>query len=166
MRVRPDRWLIVIFIMAVSVLTPSICDANAERSTLIEELLREVNTHRALNGVSPLRLNAKLTAAAQKHAENMARGGFFDHHSPNGRGFKERVSSQGYRWQIISENLSAGLVSPRDTSDAWMTSPDHRDNMLNRYFDEAGIGYFRPYAEGKRPQYPHYWVMLFAARSQ
>ena len=163
---RPDRWLGVIFLMAVSVFVTSACQANAQRSALIEGLIREVNMHRALNGVRALRLNAKLPATAQKHAEDMARGGFFDHQSPNGRSLQERVSSEGYHWQIIAENLSAGLSSPKATSDAWMTSPGHRDNMLHRYFNEAGVGYFRPSDKGKRSQYPHYWVILFATNYQ
>ena len=47
-----------------------------------------------------------------------------------------------------------------------MTSPGHRDNMLNREYLEAGVGYTTPKPGGIRPRYSHYWVVVFGARSR
>lgn len=163
---RPDRRLVALAILALTILAPSVSSADTDRARLIDGLLREVNMQRALNGAQPLRLNRRLNAAAQKHAEDMARRDFFDHRSPDGRSFQERATSEGYPWRAIAENLGAGLSSPRSTADAWMTSPGHRDNMLNRDFTEAGVGYFRPSGAEKRPRFSHYWVILFGARSR
>ena len=163
---RPESRLVASALLALAILMPTISYADTERTRLIEGLLREVNMQRALNGAQALRLNNRLNAAAQKHAEDMARRDFFDHRSPDGRGFQERATSEGYPWRAIAENLGAGLSSPRSTADAWMTSPGHRENMLNRDFTDAGIGYYQPSGEEKRPRFSHYWVILFGAPSR
>ena len=67
---------------------------------------------------------------------------------------------------MIAENLAAGMSSPESTVQSWMTSPGHRDNMLNREYLEAGVGYVTPMPGGKRPRYSHYWVIVFGARSR
>ena len=163
---RPDRRLVALAVLALAIFAPTFSHADTERTRLIDGLLHEVNMHRALNGAGPLRLNKRLSAAAQKYAEDMAKRDFFDHRSPDGRGYQERITSEGYPWRAIAENLGAGLSSPKSTTDAWMTSPGHRENMLNREYNDAGIGYFRPTGNGKRPRYSHYWVIVFGARSR
>ena len=163
---RPKCLVLAVSLLAMALFSPQSSRAYTERDRLIDGLLREVNLQRALNGAGPLILNGRLAAAAQKHAEDMAKRDYFDHRSPDGRGYQERIASEGYPWRAIAENLGAGLSSPKSTTDAWMKSPGHRGNMLNRDFSDAGIGYFRPSGEGKRPRYAHYWVILFGARSR
>ena len=163
---RSDRFIAGLAAAALVVFTPGLSHADTETERQIDTLLREVNMQRALKGVGPLKLDKRLGAAARKHARHMAKRDFLDHRSPDGRGFRERISSEAYPWRAIAENISAGLSSPESTVDAWMTSPSHRDNMLNQDFNDAGIGYFRSTGEGKRPRYSHYWVILFGARSR
>lgn len=119
-----------------------------------------------MNGAAPLTLSARLSDAAQKHAEDMSRRDFVDHRSPDGRGLQDRITSAGYPWRAIAENLATGQSSPESAVQSWMTSPNHRDNLLNRDFLEAGVGYAVPSGEGKRPRYSHYWVVVFGARSR
>lgn len=152
--------------IATILLGPAFAIEGVERPTLIAELLREVNTQRELNGKQPLRLNSRLTGAAQKHAENMSENDFFDHLSPDGRGVMERVTKEGYHWRAIAENIGAGLSSPKSTVTAWMKSRGHRDNLLNGEFNEVGIGYFQPLQNETKPRYSHYWVIVFGERSR
>ena len=63
--------------LAIILLGPVIASGGIERQTLIAELLREVNLQRELSGKPPLRLDNRLTAAAQKHANNMSEIFFF-----------------------------------------------------------------------------------------
>ena len=163
---RPDRFIAGLFVGALVVFTPGLSHADSESARQIDTMLREVNMQRALHGAGPLKLDKRLGAAARKHARDMAKRDFLHHRSPDERGFQERVLSEGYPWRAIAENIGAGLSSPKSTIDSWMTSPGHRDNMLNRDFNDAGIGYFRPTGEGKRPRYSQYWVILFGARSR
>ena len=163
---RPDHWIVAFVILALAVFAPHTSLADEDRSRLIDSMLREVNMQRALNGVGVLTINDRLTAAAQKHAEDMAKRDYFDHRSPDGRGYQERIAREGYAWRAIAENLGAGLSSPKSTVNAWMTSPGHRENMLSWDYYDAGIGYVRPSGKGKRPRYAHYWVIVFGARSR
>src|SRR5687768_12331770 len=43
-----------------------------------------LNRERGSRGMRRLRANAKLRAAAERHSQNMAANGFFDHVSPSG----------------------------------------------------------------------------------
>jgi uncharacterized protein YkwD len=47
----------------------------------------------------------------------------------------------GYRWRVYAENISRddGRPSP-ETTKVWMRSSSHRSNILDRRFDEAGVG--------------------------
>lgn len=162
---RPDRY--VLMVLAASFFAaapPAVAYQNHDR--IVERVLKHVNQHRAMNGATPLAMNARLSDAAQKHSEDMARRDFVDHRSPDGRALQDRVASVGYPWRAIAENLAAGMSSPESTVQFWMTSPSHRDNMLSRDYLEAGIGYAVPQEGGKQPRYSHYWVVVFGARSR
>ena len=111
---RPDRRLVALAVLALAIFAPTFSHADTERTRPIDGLLREVNMQRELNGAGPLRLNKRLSAAAQKYAEDMAKRDFFDHRSPDGRGYQERITSEGYQWRAIAENLGAGLSSGRN----------------------------------------------------
>jgi uncharacterized protein YkwD len=163
--VRPRHLaLVVVLALTCGTYTPVYADEALNRT--IDQVLKHVNLQRAMNGERPLTLDRRLTDAAQKHAEDMARRDFIDHQSPDGRGLQDRTASTGYPWRAIAENLAAGLSSPRSTVESWMTSPGHRDNMLSREYQEAGVGYATPAPGGKRPRYSHYWVVVFGAKSR
>ena len=153
----------VLSFLATILLGPFIAFGGIERPTLISDLLREVNFQRKLSGKQPLRLNSRLTAAAQKHAKNMSKNNFFDHRSPDGRKVMERVAEEGYPWRLIAENIGAGLSLPKSIVKVWMNSRDHRDNLLSGEFNEIGIGYFQPLQNERKPSYSHYWVIVFGA---
>ena len=152
--------------LATILLGPVIAVGGNERPTLIAEVLREVNVQRELSGKQPLRLDNRLTAAAQKHAKNMSEIFFFDHLSPDGRGVVERVTEEGYPWRVIAENIGAGLPLPKSMVKAWMNSRDHRNNLLSDDFNDVGIGYCQPFKNERKPSHSHYWVLVFGARSK
>jgi len=163
--VRPDRLLlIIVFVLTCGAYTAVRADDALNRT--IDRMLKQVNAQRAMNGERPLTLNRRLTEAAQKHAEDMTKRDYVEHRSPDGRTLQDRIATVGYPWGVIAENLAAGMSSPESTVHSWMTSPGHRDNMLNREYLEAGVGYATPIPGGKRPRYSHYWVVVFGARSR
>ncbi|NEP02731.1 MAG: CAP domain-containing protein [Symploca sp. SIO2E9] len=127
----------------------------------IVELLQLTNAEREKVGSPPLKLNAKLFRAAQRHAEDMAENNFFSHTGFNGSSMSDRLEEVGYSWKRIAENISAGQSSPEDTMERWMNSSGHRGNILNPQLKEIGIGY----ATNSRSQYRHYWVQVFATHS-
>lgn len=116
-----------------------------------QEMLDGVNMERALQGHPALRMNAKLAAAAQGHADDMAARNYFDHADPEGLRVGERVRAAGYgiinaqtcrcSYRIsIGEDLAKGQTSVRQVIAEWMASPSHREAILSPDYDEIGIG--------------------------
>jgi uncharacterized protein YkwD len=105
------------------------------------------NQIRAQNNLPLLKDNAKLRKAAVAHSADMVGEGFFDHTSPNGDSFVDRILDAGYAkrndgW-TLGENLAWGtgdLSSAKGVMDAWMNSAGHKANILKRAYKEVGIG--------------------------
>ena len=106
-----------------------------------------LNAQRRAHGLRKLRSNDRLRRIAAGYAHEMVQQSFFDHVSPSGSTPLSRIKStrylEGARSWSIGENLAWGtgsLATPRATVRAWMHSPGHRANILNRTFREIGIG--------------------------
>jgi uncharacterized protein YkwD len=121
--------------------------AKASKRALVRATLCVLNAERARHRLRPLRLNHKLSTAAQRHSRAMARKRFFSHTSPGGASFVDRIRSTGYlsgaRSWTVGENIAYGSGSrstPRSIGSAWMNSPPHRANILSSSFRSIGIG--------------------------
>ena len=105
------------------------------------------NEIRADKGLPLLKENAKLRKAAASHSSAMVNEGYFDHTSPDGDTFVDRVLGAGYvkrtaGWSL-GENLAWGtgdLSSPAGVMQAWMKSAGHKANILKKAYREIGIG--------------------------
>lgn len=98
------------------------------------------NYYRKQNGLGELKVNALLTTAAQKKVDDMFTNQYFEHVSPSGVSPSELVSSVGYNYKVTGENLALGdFTSEKDLVDAWMNSPGHRANILNKDYTEIGV---------------------------
>lgn len=149
--------------------SPSRADTDmtgVHRAALVGRLVDEVNRQRALNGVRPLAVDARLDTAAQAHSEDMAKRDYFDHKAPDGRDVGDRVRQAGYPWRIVSENISAGLSNPVSVVNFWMTSPRHRDNMLDPDVTDIGVGVAEGQNDSRNSRYSIYWTAVFAARAR
>jgi uncharacterized protein YkwD len=121
-------------------------------------VLSEVNAERAKAHVRPLRPDPRLDSAAQQHAQDMLARGYFAHASPEGRTIRQRAEAAGYRWHAVGENIAEGQLSVDQVVQAWMTSPEHRRNILDRDFLHMGLGL----ALGETPQgFRVEWVQTF-----
>jgi uncharacterized protein YkwD len=105
------------------------------------------NQIRAENDLPTLKDNSKLRKAALAHSSSMVNGGFFDHTSPSGDTFVDRILSAKYAkrndgW-TLGENLAWGtgdLSTPAGIMQAWMNSPGHKANIMKKAYREVGIG--------------------------
>jgi len=118
-----------------------------------------LNVERTERGLRGLRVNGRLSAAAQRHTSDMVRRRYFSHTSRSGSDMGDRIRSQGYlsgaRSWMLGENLAWGSgerSTPRSIVRAWMDSPGHRRNILTARFREIGIGVVdqAPVRTGKR----------------
>jgi uncharacterized protein YkwD len=105
------------------------------------------NRIRARAGLPLLRENVRLRTAALGHSQDMVANRFFEHTTPSGATFVDRIMRARYvrgneGWSL-GENLAWGTGSygtPQGVMDAWMDSPGHRRNVLRRSYREVGIG--------------------------
>jgi uncharacterized protein YkwD len=122
---------------------PSRTTANlAERS-----ILCLLNSERSQRGLRKLRSNGKLAKAARNHSRDMVNHGYFEHVRPGGPDLVQRIRSAGYldgaRSWSVGENIAWGTgeyATPAALVEAWMESPGHKRNILERNFREIGIG--------------------------
>lgn len=99
-----------------------------------------LNALRARHGLPAAVPDARLMAAAQLHAEDMAANGYFDHRSRDGRSYVQRIAAQGYPTCWPVENIAYGSAAPSGAFAQWAASPPHLRNMLTTGAVRYGIG--------------------------
>ncbi|MER7701324.1 sigma-70 family RNA polymerase sigma factor [Kitasatospora sp. NPDC097605] len=114
--------------------------APAAAANLERQLVDLVNAERARRGCAPLRIDPKLRAAAQRHSDDMAARGYFDHAAPDGGQADARLTAVGYRWSQWGENLDRGPSAPAVVFSRWMDGGIHQSNMLDCAFKDVGVG--------------------------
>lgn len=104
------------------------------------------NEERINEGLAPLTVNFKLDSSALMKVEDMMDLQYFEHVSPEGVSVSDLGDKVKYDYIIIGENLALGnFTDDRDLVDAWMASPGHRANILNKNYTEIGISIGRGY---------------------
>jgi len=123
-----------------------------ELSNAQQALLRITNDYRLMFGHRPLAAALTCMDAAQGHADEMSKLGYFSHMSPTeGRRTPyDRMKLAGYMFGV-SENIAmTGGAEAAHT--AWCHSSGHHRNLLNAGHTEVGLG-----ANGR------YWVENFGS---
>lgn len=97
------------------------------------------NTKRMLQGLPPLRRNARLDAVAAAKLDDLFARQYFAHESPDGRDVVDLAMGAGYQYHTLGENLALGDFDDADAVvEIWMDSVPHRANILNPEFTEIG----------------------------
>jgi uncharacterized protein YkwD len=106
-----------------------------------------LNEERGQRSLGRLHLNERLSHAARLHAADMVHRDYFSHDSLSGASFVDRIRRSGYLRSVrawsVGENLawgSGGRSTPESIVRAWMHSPAHKANILERRYREVGIG--------------------------
>ena len=107
----------------------------AQAATLVtanaQSVVNQVNRERAARGLSALRIDPALTAAAQIRAKEIVQK--FSHTRPDGTKWST-VSSAAY-----GENIAKGQKTADKVMAAWMTSSGHRANILRANYGAIGV---------------------------
>ncbi|MDH5798566.1 MAG: CAP domain-containing protein [Paracoccaceae bacterium] len=114
-----------------------------------------LNSARAVSGVRGVMEDDRLTRVAQKHADDMAKTGYFSHQSSDGRTLRDRVDAEGFPVCWVAENIAKGQISPKEVIDDWMMSSGHRRNIVWPNASHFGLGHAK---DG------NYWVLVMAER--
>ena len=99
-----------------------------------------LNAQRASAGLPPASADARLTAAAQGHAEDMLAQDYFSHTGLDGRSSAQRVRAAGYSSCRPSENIAFGQISEAELLQGWVASPGHLANIMMRGPVQYGLG--------------------------
>lgn len=105
----------------------------------VEALFADTNAKRQAAGLPPLNLNARLSAAAAKKAQDMFAHNYWAHTSPQGRTPWDFVLGEGYKYSLAGENLAKNFSDSRGVVEAWMASPTHRENILKSSYQDIGF---------------------------
>ena len=115
-------------------------------------ILEWTNKQRKDNGSLPaLPQNSKLTRIAALRIKDMFEKEYFEHKSPSGVGASDIAYDVGYKFILVGENIALGNFSGDDgLVQAWMDSPGHRANILNKRYAEIGIAAEKGLYKGKK----------------
>jgi len=118
-----------------------------EDSAAENELLQAANKSRELAGVPPLRMEENLREAARVHALHMVASDRLEHQLPGEPSLLERIAQvtspdspqhNALKVDRAGENIAHASCA-LGANDALMRSAPHRQNLLDRNFNVAGI---------------------------
>jgi uncharacterized protein YkwD len=126
-------------------------------SSVVNQLLAQINALRAGHGLPPYTLLSGLNASAHKHNLMMMGTCGMSHQCPGEPSLGSRISAQGVHWSACGENIgwsgphpntTSALISAAEGLTTAMyneTPPDdgHRLNLLSSQFHHIGIDVVR-----------------------
>lgn len=116
------------------------------------EVLRLTNIERQKYGLPPLQHSTILSIAAACHAKDLAEHNDyyikpenrdFNHIGSDGSKEIDRIMRAGYQPMSYGENIYQQYpnITAAEAVNWWMSSPNHRANILSPYYTEIGLGY-------------------------
>ena len=118
----------------------------ASLSALETQLHAEVNRIRSERHLIRLERRNDLDRVALAHSRDMAKRGFFSHHSPEGASPLDRIQRAGVvGMSLAAENLGKTKAANPNLQvvEHWLDSTDHRRNLHAPAFNFTGIGIVR-----------------------
>jgi uncharacterized protein YkwD len=133
---RPSRRLARVAIMAsvaIALVAPATSGPAAAANGHERQLKSMVNDTRERHDKRRLDMRRFLVRAARRHSREMATSGNLVH--------SQDLASlgEGREWEIIGENIGYG-PSMDILHEAFLDSPPHRQNELNRQYRYVGVG--------------------------
>jgi uncharacterized protein YkwD len=108
-------------------------------TTAANELLRRLNELRIQNGLAAVSLNTALTAAAQRHSQDMARTGNISHTGSDNSTPAQRMRDAGFTGGTGEEAIYGGRASLDDAWYFWTTDRQHANILLTPEYTVVGI---------------------------
>ena len=133
--------------------TPEQPDVDENDNAFIQQVVNLVNQERAKAGLSPVKADVSVQAAAQIRAKEIETS--FSHTRPDGSSFSTALTQQGVTYRGSGENIAWGQKTPEQVMNGWMNSDGHRANILNKNYTTIGVGLYQN-ASGT-----NYWTQLF-----
>ena len=102
-------------------------------------LLDLTNSARKTANLPSLSDNSALDSAAKAKARDMFRRGYWSHNAPDGTTPWRFIDASGYKYAFAGENLARGFETSNGVMSAWLKSPTHRANILDKNYTNVGF---------------------------
>lgn len=126
---------------------------NTASASYAQQIVSLVNKERAAAGISAVSGLDSLNKVAAAKATDMRANNYFSHTSPTYGSPFDMMASFGVTYRAAGENIAMGQRSAEEVMTAWMNSPGHRANILNKDFNYIGVGFDN-----------NYWVQEFIGK--
>lgn len=136
--------------------------------TFPERLLDAMNATRAVArrcgtidyaATGPLKWDARTEQAALEQAQYLQQSNLFSHAGANGSSVGDRLTSTGYVWSTVGENIAAGYTDVGAVMQGWIDSPGHCANLMNPNYVDLGVAVVSGTSSNT---YRTYWGMVLA----
>lgn len=136
------------YLLALLLAVPVVA-SDATNEITPENVLAQMNAYRAEAGLAPLRIETRLTKAAQDRMRDMEDGAYWSHESPSGLSPFTWLTLREYTFQAAAENLASGFETVRLLVSSWIESPGHRDNIMSPMYEDCGIAIIEGATKGR-----------------
>jgi uncharacterized protein YkwD len=109
-----------------------------------------VNQEREKAGLVDLKESPLLNKSASDKAQDMIAKNYWSHVSPSGEQPWQIIGQDGYSYRYAAENLARDYLDAESAVQAWMDSPEHRNNMLSAKYTETGIAVVDGIMDGRQ----------------
>lgn len=100
----------------------------------------DTNAQRVMQNLPELKRNSVLDQTAAVKLNDMFSKQYFEHVSPSGTSVSDLMDNEGYKFLVVGENLALGdFAGDAKVVAAWMASPGHRENILDKRYTEMGV---------------------------
>ena len=127
-----------IALLGLSILSPM--NRAISRAFGASEIIELSNQARTDSNRQALNTNTDLTRAAQMKADDMAQKHYFAHIAPDGSEAWDYFEQVSYDYAYAGENLAITNEDATAVINGWLSSPTHRENLLNSNYLDFGIG--------------------------
>jgi uncharacterized protein YkwD len=147
-----------LLIIALLFLSPAVHAVATDGAQLTPEaVIHFTNQARSEKGLPPLVVSERLNRAAAAKAKDMMAQQYYGHGS-----WERFIRVEGYNYCLAGENLALNHTEAPELVEAWMGSPEHRDNLLKARYREIGVAVIR--GRYKTIEDATFVVQMFGAR--
>lgn len=128
-------------------------DPHTQMSALEHRIVELVDSERTklAPNAKPLRLDSELVGVARRKSADMSQHDYLAHVAPSGATTATIIMDEDAKFQgLLGENIAAQHYTKlggvdvdafaKRFVDVWLASPQHRENLLFRYYDRTGVG--------------------------
>ena len=142
--------ILSISLLLVSFTTYIVLRTTTYGSSVVSSVLIDLtNQTRKEHGLTPLFYNRQLSEAATRKGNDMVAKQYFAHFAPDGTSPWYWITTVNYKFLFAGENLAINYRSSTAVEKAWMNSPKHRQNILNKKYTQTGIAVAEGMYNGK-----------------